>query len=204
MKRYVDLFFNLQHSLFKKWEIKNEIPHTRTHTRTQCNTSTDWVMLLGILINISLCLFKVHKVDTISMWAKTNLYENINIKTLQRNRNEGFFFVSSTTSSLIQVVSTHDGGSMSKKIHSKFFHVYQCQYQSPVSVCVPDMEYVCQVDGYVALLCVAVEIGSVTYGWMNAICVKSEIWHRKAHGAHTEWTTTKITPIFTRKERRMR
>lgn len=91
MKRYVDLFFNLQHSLFKKWEIKNEIPHTRTHTRTQCNTSTDWVMLLGILINISLCLFKVHKVDTISMWAKTNLYENINIKTLQRNRNEGFF-----------------------------------------------------------------------------------------------------------------
>lgn len=51
-----------------------------------------------------------------------------------------------------------------QKIHSKFFHVYQCQYQSPVSVRVPDMEYVCQVDGYVALLCVAVEIGSVTYG----------------------------------------
>lgn len=63
--------------------------------------------------------------------------------------------------------------------------------QSSISMCTPYLVYVCQVDGYVALRCVcaagvvvfvAVEIGSVTYGyWMNAICVKSEIWNRNSN-----------------------
>lgn len=82
--------------------------------------------------------------------------------------------------------------------------------QSSISMCTPYLVYVCQVDGYVALRCVcaagvvvfvAVEIGSVTYGyWMNAICVKSEIWNRNSNNNKKTLTTT--TNSTQKRERR--